>query len=58
MRNKQAEMVLRIPLRNRGPGFYMIAVDMVRGNSTWFDGEKFSFKVLLYIYDGHVKSKF
>ena len=57
MNNQKAEMVLRIPLRNRAPGFYVIALDMVRGNRTWFDAEKFSFKVLLYIYEGHVKSK-
>lgn len=57
MHNRQAEMVLRIPLRNRGPGIYTVALDMVRGNNTWFDGERFSCKILLYVYDGQANGK-
>lgn len=50
LNNKSATMVLRIPVRNRRPGIYMVALDMVKGNGSWFDGENFSFKILLYVY--------
>jgi len=50
LNNKSATMVLRIPVRNRKPGIYMVALDMVKGNGSWFDGENFSFKSLLYVY--------
>jgi len=45
-----APMVLRIPLRNRKPGIYILCPDMVQGRSGWFDGENFSYKILLYVY--------
>jgi len=47
---ESAPMVLRIPTHKKKPGIYMIALDMVQGNSIWFDGENFSYKILLYLY--------
>ena len=47
---KSAPMVLRIPIHKKKPGIYMVALDMVKGNGVWFDGENFSYKILFYVY--------
>ena len=43
-------MILRIPVTGKKPGMYFVALDMVKGRNSWFVGETFTYKVMVYLF--------